>query len=250
MFRNDYNLTNLENLPVNNEAVLFRIGNLMHELGYNRGQFADKIGMDRSGFYKRMSGEVSTGNAVINKIVLSLGVNKDWLTTGVGEKFKSDICLDKTTINDFNGVVYCPIPIITSSGYDAYIKNCSDEKFIKSLYTIPQKIDSFFGTKYRVLQIVGDSMNDKTSRSILNNDLVLGREVDRKHFIVNCDYLLEKIYVIVVGGGILVKQLVSIDNKLEIATFSSLNPIYENLSIKLNDIIEFYSVTKIVERAI
>ena len=69
--------------------IILRIKELMKHFNVSPAQFADKIKMDRSGFSKRMNGHVAIGDAVVNKIVLALNVNKDWLLTGEGDMLKN-----------------------------------------------------------------------------------------------------------------------------------------------------------------
>lgn len=70
-----------------NDEILLRVKELIDERNLSNGKFADVIKMDRSGFSKRMTGAVMVGEGFINRIVLELGVNKRWLTDGVGEKY-------------------------------------------------------------------------------------------------------------------------------------------------------------------
>lgn len=69
------------------DDIILRIKELMIYFKYNQGQFAHAIDMDPSGFSKRLNGDVAIGKGVINKIVLALGVNKNWLLTGEGDWF-------------------------------------------------------------------------------------------------------------------------------------------------------------------
>lgn len=72
---------------MDNAAILLRIRELITEKGLSDGKFADLIGVDRSGFSKRMSGQIMSGTGFINRIVLELGVSKRWLIDGVGDRY-------------------------------------------------------------------------------------------------------------------------------------------------------------------
>lgn len=56
-------------------------------LQITQNEFADRIKTDRSNFSKHVNGKLPINDSLINKIVVGLGVSKDWLLTGQGNVF-------------------------------------------------------------------------------------------------------------------------------------------------------------------
>jgi len=67
---------------MDNNAVAERIKFLMKELNYRQVDFAQKIDIDTSNLSKYLNGRLAMSEALINKIVVNLGVSKQWLETG------------------------------------------------------------------------------------------------------------------------------------------------------------------------
>lgn len=73
---------------MDNNGILLRIRDLMQYLGLNTTNFAKKVGISQPNLSQILKGSRSCGEAVINKIVLSTGCDKNWLLTGEGEMIK------------------------------------------------------------------------------------------------------------------------------------------------------------------
>lgn len=71
----------------NQEGLRNRIEILKKEFNLRTGSaFAKYVGINRSNFYQAMKGEERLiGEAMINKIALSLSINRQWLLTGIGD---------------------------------------------------------------------------------------------------------------------------------------------------------------------
>ena len=70
-----------------NDEIILRVRELIKEKGLSDGKFADMIKMDRPALSKRLLGRVMCGEGFVNRIVIELGVNKQWLRDGIGEKY-------------------------------------------------------------------------------------------------------------------------------------------------------------------
>ena len=122
--------------------------------------------------------------------------------------------------------------------------------FIKTLYSIPEKVDAEFDGKYRVFQVAGDAMVDGTHKSILSNDLVLGREVNINVVGLHSESIYGRLFMVVHSGGIVLRKFLSFDMSTKTATFAALNPLYSDIVVKLKNMLELYNVTKIIDREI
>ena len=65
--------------------VVERIRLIMKQFDLNQTQFAQRIDIRQPNLSAILKGERVCGDGVINKIVLSFDINKDWLLTGEGE---------------------------------------------------------------------------------------------------------------------------------------------------------------------
>lgn len=66
-----------------------RIKDVQKEASLNQTDFADKIGISRSGFQKILSGENNPSEQTIRAICSEFGINRKWLETGKGEMHTS-----------------------------------------------------------------------------------------------------------------------------------------------------------------
>ena len=64
------------------KEIAERIKFLIKELNYRQVDFAQKIDVDTSNLSKYLNGRLAMSDALINKIVVNLGVSKQWLETG------------------------------------------------------------------------------------------------------------------------------------------------------------------------
>ena len=66
-----------------------RIKQLMSSLGLKQAAFAERIGVDASNFSKHLNGKLPLSDNLYNKIVVAVGVSKEWLMSGEGEMWSS-----------------------------------------------------------------------------------------------------------------------------------------------------------------
>ena len=81
------------------EGIIGRIKVLMSEGADNANSFSKKVGIDPSGFRKKMKGESPVMPRDIKLICDTLGVNREWLETGEGEKRTYSLGFDKDSLN-------------------------------------------------------------------------------------------------------------------------------------------------------
>ena len=74
------------------EGIITRINSLMEKEADNPNSFSKKIGIDPSGFRKKMKGETPIMPKDIKKICEAFGVSKEWLEEGKGD-ISSNLCV-------------------------------------------------------------------------------------------------------------------------------------------------------------
>lgn len=70
-----------------NAEIIARIKYLMRELGVRQVQFANRIGVDTSNLSKYLNAHMPLSDSFINRIVVNLGVSKEWLVDGTDLPF-------------------------------------------------------------------------------------------------------------------------------------------------------------------
>lgn len=79
------------------EGIITRINRLMEKEADNPNSFSKKIGIDSSGFRKKLKGETPIMPKDIKKICEAFGVSKEWLEEG-----KGNIYTDTAYNNDYS----------------------------------------------------------------------------------------------------------------------------------------------------
>ena len=83
-----------------NAEIIARIKYLMKEMGLKQVQFADRIGVDTSNLSKYLNAHMPLSESFLNRIVVNLGVSKEWLINGTDLPFgKTPIRIDPTQGN-------------------------------------------------------------------------------------------------------------------------------------------------------
>ena len=144
---------------------------------------------------------------------------------------------------DFMSIPF--IPIHAQAGYG---RGYGDQEYIDSLPTIPVIVDKKYRGKYRVFEIEGDSMDNNTRDCLCNGDKVLGREVKFDLWKSKLHYNDWYFVIVTKNDGILTKKITSHDVENGVINCHSLNPIFEDFEVNLNDVSELYNVIKIVDR--
>lgn len=73
---------------MNDIQLIARIKRVMDSMGMNVSEFSRLTDINQSNMSSMLNGKRKIGDAIINKIVLSFDINKDWLLTGEGEMKK------------------------------------------------------------------------------------------------------------------------------------------------------------------
>ena len=70
-----------------NAEIIARIKYLMKEMGVKQVQFAERIGVDTSNLSKYLNAHMPLSEAFLNRLVVNLGVSKEWLLEGTDLPF-------------------------------------------------------------------------------------------------------------------------------------------------------------------
>ena len=209
---------------------------------------------------RRFEISVNAANGYVNSIRKGIGVDRlesiktvypdlniTWLLSGEGRMLDA-LGQQKKNAKIINIESFAYVPMIPVSARAGYLKGYGDEEYIEELPKFPVITDREFKGKYFVFEVSGDSMDNGGLDSIRDNDKVLCREIKRDLW--SSKLHIRDWYFLIVhkDEGIIVKQIIEHNVGKSIIKCHSLNPLYEDFTLNLNDVIELYNVIKIVDR--
>lgn len=211
-------------------SLIDRIKSVMKTIGVNQVVFAEKTGMRQQNISRILNGKVNIGDAVINKIVLSFDVNKDWLLTGVGSMF-----------DPINGkipkgnIVY--FPHVQKSDYEKYITNYNNQEYIDSLDPFPVKeFPITYESGKMAFDVIDNAMKVGDARfKVSTGDVVIARNINKDYSKLSD----KEIYVIVTNRSIFIR-LCKVVSKNEILLSPGDKALFDDITITKDDILVLY----------
>lgn len=212
-------------------------------------EFANFMGEKTSTTSGWVSGKRGIGRSVIDKITSKLPqVNPAWLLTGEGNMINQPAPSIQPNAHVVENLNYMNVPVIHIKARCGYLAGYGDAEYIDSLPTMPVIVDKTYHGKYMIFEAEGDSMDDGTRNSICDGDKLLCREVRRDLWLPKL-HINDWYFVIVHRtDGIAIKQITNQDEYGNI-TCHSLNDMFNDYIVNLDDVLEIYNVIKVVERS-
>lgn len=230
---------------MNDIGLLERIQFIMSELGFkSKGEFADAIDVGRSNLSQMLQNKRTVGDAILNKISIHLNINKDWLLTGEGEMLKSR---NVEVIKSNAEIRY--IPIVSQYAYAGYLVGFADSEYLETLPTMPLIVTEATRTGNLVgFELKGDSMDDGSQDSLLDGDLLACKEITCDLWKLGLNYKRLDFVIVHKTEGILAKKIINQDLENGTITIHSLNPLYPDRILQLNDIAQIFSIEQVTRR--
>lgn len=226
-------------------TITERIKELIKGLDENTNSFASKIGVSQSTIATALKRNKGVNSELIEKIFIAFPiVNYDWLISGKGEMFKStEISQEVTLISNPNIIM---VPIVGQYAYAGYLCGFQDSDYMETLPQIPVIADHELKGDYLGFEVRGDSMDNGSDESLKEGDLLVSR-------IVKQDYWRYKLHInqwdfVIVHKteGILIKRIIEHDVETGNITLHSLNPLYKDRVINLNDVAQLFNVVQVL----
>lgn len=216
--------------------IIERVKYLIRNLNYRQNEFAEKIGVNASNLSKYINGRLPVSESLINRIVVNMGVSKQWLEHG------TDLPFAKSTTSPAS-VNVAPADIATASAgtpvYDIDVtagtmpraQLFADEQIIGSV-NLPDMVSR----DSRIVRVSGDSM----SPVINNGDFIAVRELTNTRQI-----FWGQIYVVLLDDYRMVKYLRRHSNP-DMVTLHSENPAYDDMEVTRDEIRDLMFVQAIL----
>ena len=199
--------------------IAARVKYLMKEMRYKQVEFAERIGVDASNLSKYLNGHLPISDGLINRIVVNLGVSKQWLEDG------SEISGGLGT----NGVPVYDIDV--TAGTMPRSLMFTDEQIVGHI-DLPDLVNQ----NCRIVRVSGDSMYPV----IQPGDYLAVKELTNMQQI-----FWGQIYVILLDDYRLVKY-VRRNPDPNMVTLRSANQAYDDMDIYRTDIREMMFVQSIL----
>lgn len=229
-----------------------RVKDLIDSKGITPYELAINTGISQSTL-SRIINNASKKTNIENTRILSeyFGVSKDWLLTGKEEFIKNITVVNESTkiyklpeaisIN-FSEMNVMMVPLVSAYAYAGYLNGFGDSEYLEELPKVSWADDKEHRGEYLSFEVKGDSMDDGTTESILEGDILLCRNV-RKDFWKSKLHINKWDFVIVhKEKGVLVKRIIehNVDNGT--IKLHSLNDYYDDLLVHLKDVAKILNI--------
>ena len=227
-----------------------RVEFIIEKEGLNKNSFSKAIGISNNVTITRIINEHRTpSRATCEKIVSAFpAYNLEWLLTGEGNMLTDAPSQTyHSNARPVDDLSYMNVPVIHIKAQCGYLAGYGDTEYIDTLPTMPVIVDKTYHGKYRIFEAEGDSMDDNSRLAICDGDKVLAREVRRDLWLPKL-HINDWYFVIIHRTkGISIKQITAQDDKGNI-TCHSLNELFNDYTVNLDEVVEIYNVIKVVER--
>ena len=137
------------------------------------------------------------------------------------------------------------VPLVNQYAYAGYLDSYQNTNYMNELPKIPFFVDHFGKGNYMAFEVRGDSMDDGSSDSILNGDILLCRELGRQHWQSRLHITKYDFVIVHKTDGIIIKRITAHNVDTGDVTIHSLNTAYPDYQINLDDVNQLFNVLKI-----
>ena len=220
--------------PSKNAEIIARIKYLMKEMGLRQVQFAERIGVDTSNLSKYLNAHMPLSDSFLNRLVVNLGVSKEWLLEGTDLPFAKSPVRIEGADGSVVGAVATGTPVYdvdATAGMTSGRSELFASENIIGWVNLPN-----VSPNCRIVRVSGDSM----SPVISDGDFIAVREVSNLSQIY-----WGQIYVIQLDDFRLVKY-VRRHSDPNMVVLRSENPNYDDMDVLRSDIHELLLVQHIL----
>ena len=220
---------------MNHQDVIARIKYLIKELNYKQADFARKIDIDTSNLSKYLNGRLPLSESLINRIVVNMGVSKQWLEDGTDLPFAKPMApavmqvATRAITDTRHGTPVYDIDV--TAGAMPRSRMFTDDQIVGWI-----DLPEVAGSDHRIVRVNGDSMQPV----IRHGDYISLRELSNMQYIY-----WGQIYVVILDDFRMIKY-VRKHSDPALVTLRSANPDYDDMDIYRDDIREMMLVQQIL----
>ncbi len=216
--------------------IVERIKYLIRNLNYRQNEFAEKIGVNPSNLSKYINGRLPISESLVNRIVVNMGVSKQWLEKGTDLPFAktphAPVAVSVATADMIRHDSGTPVyDIDVTAGSIPRSQMFADEQIIGSV-NLPDMVSR----DSRIVRVSGDSMTPV----IYNGDFIAVRELTNTRQI-----FWGQIYVVMLDDYRMVKYVRRHSNPSMVILHSE-NPAYDDMEVMRDDIRDLMFVQAIL----
>jgi len=222
--------------PSKNSEIIDRIKWLMKELNVKQVQLSELIGVDTSNLSKYLNARLPVSDSLVNRLVVNLGVSKDWLLSG------GDLPFGRKPIKfDEDGRLIVPdqasVPVYDIDANANKVKlrdQLMGKTNIVGWVSLPQ-----LSPDSSIVRVTGDSM----APIIMDGDFVAVRDLVNKSQIY-----WGQIYIVQLDDFRMVKYVRRHPDP-NMVTLRNANPNYDDIDVKRSDIRDMMIVQAVLRLA-
>lgn len=208
---------------------------------------AEKLGVAVTTVSALLTGRRNFGKKSAMAWSQAFGLSANWLMTGEG-----DMLAHTAPASDAHQVapaVYYA-PLITKYAYAGYVRGWGDDEYLETMPKYPVPVPHAPHGEYIAVEVMGDSMDDGSDRSIKEGAVCLCRHIAPELYRDSTLHVNKWVFVIVTRDGILIKRIKEHDPKHGEITISSYNPAYPDAVVELADVTAIYNVVQVTQRPV
>lgn len=222
--------------PTPSATTVERIKYLIKLIRKNQAQFAEMIGINPSNISKVLSGKIPVSDSMINRIVVNLGVSKQWLVHGTDVPFPR--YQGPSTIDKTGKRVQATGPTSGAPLYDIDVTagSANLSRMLTSEHIIGRLLIPGLNPELPVVKVSGNSMSPR----INNGAYISIRQIDKDDAI-----FWGQIYVIMLEDYRMVKYVRRHEDPSKLILHSE-NPNYDDIIIDRDKVVGMFLVETIL----
>ncbi len=215
-------------LPGAGATVIDRIKYLIKLSRNTQASFSTLIGVDPASLSRVLSGKSDPTDGFINRIVVNLGVSKEWLADGADVPFPRGTHAGRSNAEERGAPVY---DIDVTAGTNTPLSRMFTEERVVGFMKLPG-----LNPEFPIVRVSGNSMQPKINS---------GSYISIRPISLDAPISWGSIYVVVLANYRLVKYLRRNADPL-LVTLHSANPDYDDIDIPRREIEGLYLVENVI----
>lgn len=222
--------------PSTTASTIDRIKYLIKLIRKNQAQFAEMIGINPSNISKVLSGKIPVSDSMINRIVVNLGVSKQWLVNGTDVPFPR--YQGPSTIDSNGKRVRLQEPTAGAPVYDVDVTagSANLSRMLTSEHVIGRLLIPGLNPELPIVKVSGNSMSPR-----INN----GAYISIRHVDTDAPIFWGQIYVVMLEDYRMVKYVRRHEDPAKVILHSE-NPNYDDVIIDRDKIVGMFLVETIL----